>query len=117
MSRFLSAAAACGLVLGSLGLSASVFAMPDYGAAVSAEQNALDDMVAARAALSHNRAPAAIEQEERAETVLLNAQQAGTYRDPPALGALEQAHADLLHGKTKEAQAQIVIAEDDLRTP
>jgi hypothetical protein len=87
--------------------------------AVSDEQRAIDDLVKARTDLAHGWRRAALDRTEKAETVLLNAQQDGAYSAPDALKAIESADASLRQGGAhmKDASHALQHAEDALVTP
>jgi hypothetical protein len=81
------------------------------------EQRALDEVVRAQIDLNHGHRKAAMHRAAKAETLLLNAQQAGTYNDPRSLAALEQAHSALLQGHAQDAAVALRAAESNLKTP
>jgi hypothetical protein len=92
---------------------------PVFQQATADEQRVLDDIVKAEIDM-HNRAGdrmAALDRVERAETVLLNARQAGYYKDPQALKSLETADAALRQGKADGVRQDLRTAENALRTP
>jgi hypothetical protein len=86
--------------------------------AVADEQRAIDDIAMARADLAHGWRRAALNRTEKAETVLLNAQQDGAYNAPRALKALESADASLRQRgvHTKDASHALRNAEHALLT-
>jgi hypothetical protein len=89
---------------------------PQAQMTVADEQHALDDIAKARDDLDHGRRRAALNRAEDAETVLLNAQEAGIQR-PQALKALETAEDALRHGSTKGVMQDLRGAEAALRAP
>lgn len=68
----------------------------------------------AQKALSHHEKSAALKDTANAETTLLNAEGANVFSNAKALGALKDAHADILHGKTKNASQALNTALSDV---
>ena len=68
----------------------------------------------AQRALSHHHKAVALKDTADAETTLLNAQGADLFSNAKALGAIKDAHADLLHGKTKNANQALNAALSDM---
>jgi hypothetical protein len=109
------AAISFALALGVSGVSIAGYAMPQHMANAPAEQAAIDDIIQARTALSHGRPIAALTDTENAETVLLNAEQAGSIQDPEAtLAALSWADSDLQLGWSAAAASELDTAITDL---
>ena len=92
-------------------------ATPQNPAAPQVEQNALDDNTGAQSALSQGRGIAALTDTENAETVLLNARQAGNLRYPEerTTDALSRADSDLQNGWNSAAASALNNAITDLR--
>ena len=84
-------------------------------AAAADEKAALADIVRAEINLNHGRGT--VNQVEKAETILLNAQQSGEYRAPKALTALEQARTDLGSRDAKAEVKDLQAAKAALQTP
>jgi hypothetical protein len=93
----ISFAVALGLPAGSI----AAYPLPPYQADAQAKHNAIDDIAGAQTFLSYGHPIAALTDTENAETVLLNAQQAGRLRYPETrtLAALSWADRDLQSGR------------------
>jgi hypothetical protein len=96
---------------------AMAHAMPSVQAADQEEQRAIDDIAQGSDALVGGQQHAALVAVERAQTTLLNAQQAGSYTAPKAADALDRAHAEIVQGKLHQAADTLHTAEGALRTP
>jgi hypothetical protein len=84
-------------------------------AAAADEQAVLADIV--RAEINLDRGRGTVNQVEKAETILLNAQQSGAYRASKTLAALEQARSDIGTRNAKAEVKDLQAAEAALRTP
>ena len=98
------------------------YPLPPYQAGAQPRQNAIDHIVGAETALSSGHPITALTDAENAETVLLNAQQAGSLQYPEArtLVALSSADRDLQTGRygagwDPAAAAALNTAAADLR--
>ena len=100
-TRIRIAALSLALTLGLPACSFAAYAMPQHMANALAEQAAIDDIIQARAALSYGRPIAALTDTENAETLLLNAEQAGSIQ------CLEAgAHRSFLGGQRSAARLE-----------
>jgi hypothetical protein len=111
--HLLAAAGAAAL----MGIALPALAAPRTQAAAQDEQRALDAIVRAQIDLKRHQGAAARNDAAKAETVLLNAQQAGTYKDLRSLAALERAHRDFLARQWSGAATQLKTAERSLMSP
>ena len=85
--------------------------------AVADEQKALDDIVRARIDLRHGWNRAARDRMEKAETVLLNSDQAHRYSAPVVVTKLNEAREELAKHDTKAVSASLKSAQEALHTP
>ncbi|MDB5410179.1 MAG: hypothetical protein JWL84_5091 [Rhodospirillales bacterium] len=108
---------AVGLGIAFTAFSLTAHAAPSVQASDHEEQRAIDDIARGDDALSSGHRHAAIVAIERAQTTLLNAEQAQTYSAPQAIAALDQAHAEVVKGQLKAAATTLHSAENDLKTP
>jgi hypothetical protein len=117
MTKQLPYVLALGLAAAALGAAVPAGAMTRVQAGTEAEQQVLDDMVRAQVDLGHHWNTAALDNAGNAETVLLNAQQAGIYNDPKSLAAIERAQVDLRGQSAHSSAPALRTAESDLVTP
>jgi hypothetical protein len=98
------------------GNAIAAYLMPQNPTTAQVQQNAIDDITSAQSALSQERGIAALTDTENAETVLLNAQQAGNlqYPEARALYALSWADSDLQNGWNSAAALALNDAITDL---
>jgi hypothetical protein len=113
--RHIPAAVGFGIVVTTLSLTAH--AAPTAQALDQQEQRVIGDLARGDDAIAAGHQKAALVAIERAQTTLLNAEQAGTYQAPQAMQALDDAHADIVRDKLPAAAGLLHSAEGDLATP
>jgi hypothetical protein len=109
--------AALGLAIAFSAVSLTAHAAPSVQTATREEQRTIDDIARGSEALATGKRHVALVAIERAETTLLNAQQAETYAAPQAIDALYRAHADVVKGQLGAASSMLHTAQGDLKTP
>lgn len=90
-------------------IASSAFASPEVS------NQALREVIAAKADVSAGRYNQAIERAERAQTTLLNAKQAGDETAPAALDALKDAAKNIMDKKKTDAMGDLDKAASALK--
>ena len=117
MLKLRNAAAALAVAVTFAGFCAAAQATPPAAARHLDRQHTLNDIIQAEIAIGHRHAAQALVRTGRAETVLLNAQQAGELKAPQALVDVQRAHRALLRHHAQAADAALHQAQSALTTP
>lgn len=114
MIELRNAVASLAVALAFGGFAVAAQAMPVAPVTHQDRQRSINYIEDAQSLLTHGNGTMALDRIGRAETVLLNAQQAGDLKAPRALNDVERAHRDLLKHQTKDAQAALRAAGNAL---
>lgn len=114
MKRNTFAALTAALISMSFAGALSTPAMASVTTGADIQQQARMDVRMAQSNLKHHDPDAALSETANAETALLNAQDAGLYRNKAALDALKSAHGDLLKKEAAAAGNSLRSAGKDL---